>query len=384
MAGTIRVGIVGANPDRGWAVRAHVPALRALPGYQITAVGTTRTESAEAAARRFGARHAFTDARRLAEHPDVDLVLVAVKVPAHAELVGAALAAGKHVYCEWPLALDTAEATELAAAAEATGLADSARATVPADGAVRAVVGLQARYAPALRYARDLLAAGHIGTPTSATVYSARPLRAGGQVPGWAAYTMDRRTGAGLLEVAGGHTLDAVERLLGPITEVSARLALRLREVTVAETGEPVTATSPDQLLLTAVAGEGVPVAVHIHDGKITDGRTRIEVAGTTGDLALVSTGAHRGDGVQISPLRLYGTDGSGGWTELPVPDRYRRAPAALADTEAEALTELYAALAEDVRTGARTVPDFAAGVRVHRLLDAVRESADTGTAGTP
>ena len=54
--GRIRVGIVGANPDWGWAARAHIPALRALPDYEITAVGTTRTASARAAADRFGVR----------------------------------------------------------------------------------------------------------------------------------------------------------------------------------------------------------------------------------------------------------------------------------------------------------------------------------------
>src|SRR4051812_27273034 len=132
----IRVGIIGASPERGWAAAAHVPALRALPQYELTAVGTSRPESAREAARAFGAAHAFTDARRLAEHPEVDLVVVTVKVRAHAELVGAALAAGKHVYCEWPLGLTTAEAEHLAASARTAGVHDA--------------IGLQARYAPAI------------------------------------------------------------------------------------------------------------------------------------------------------------------------------------------------------------------------------------------
>ncbi|MFC7640621.1 hypothetical protein ACFQX6_06100 [Streptosporangium lutulentum] len=52
-ADTVRVGIIGANPDRGWAARAHIPALRALPDFEITAVGTSREASAREAARRF-------------------------------------------------------------------------------------------------------------------------------------------------------------------------------------------------------------------------------------------------------------------------------------------------------------------------------------------
>ncbi|MFF4414554.1 Gfo/Idh/MocA family oxidoreductase [Streptosporangium sp. NPDC001559] len=79
--------------------------------------------------RRSGTRH-------LAEHPEVDLVVITVRVPAHAELVEAALAAGKHVYCEWPLARTTDEADTLTKSAHSTG--------------VHHAVGLQARCAPAI------------------------------------------------------------------------------------------------------------------------------------------------------------------------------------------------------------------------------------------
>src|SRR5207302_2052583 len=119
----IRVGIIGANPDRGWAVRAHVPALRALrERYTLTAVATTNPDSAHRAANQFGATHAFADYRQLVEHSEVDLVIVSVKVPAHLELAGAAIANGKHVFSEWPLTVTTGEAVQLADAADAAGV----------------------------------------------------------------------------------------------------------------------------------------------------------------------------------------------------------------------------------------------------------------------
>jgi predicted dehydrogenase len=90
----------------------------------------------------------------------VDLVVVTVKVPAHVELVRAALDAGKHVYCEWPLATTAAEAADLAEAARRAG--------------VHAVVGLQARFAAAVERARRLIAEGAIGTVLSANLYSTR------------------------------------------------------------------------------------------------------------------------------------------------------------------------------------------------------------------
>ncbi len=116
--------------------------------------------SAEAARERFGARHPVTDPARPAAHPHVDRVVVTVKVPAHVELVRAALDAGKHVYCEWPLATTAAEAADLAEAARRAG--------------VHAVVGLQARFAAAVERARRLIAEGAIGTVLSANLYSTR------------------------------------------------------------------------------------------------------------------------------------------------------------------------------------------------------------------
>uniref|UniRef100_A0AAU2VN89 Gfo/Idh/MocA family oxidoreductase n=1 Tax=Streptomyces sp. NBC_00008 TaxID=2903610 RepID=A0AAU2VN89_9ACTN len=362
----IRVGVIGANPDRSWAARAHIPALTALPDYEITAVGTSRPESAREAARRFGAAHAFTDARRLAEHPEVDLVVVTVKVAAHAGLVGAALAAGKHVYCEWPLARTTEEAVALAQSAREAG--------------VRHVIGLQARHAPAIAYARDLVAEGHVGRVTSATVYAARGKGAGERIPAWAAYTLDSDSGAGLLEIAGGHTLDALRYVLGDFRDLSASLSVQHPRYTVAETGETVEATGPDHLLLNATLGGGAVVSAHIHDAKVTDARTRLEISGTRGDLVITSTEAGGAAGIQIDELRLLGTPAPGGTLqELPIPGRYRWASGTRPDAEGFNVAQMYARLALDLRTGSRDSPDFDAGLRAHRLLDVIRLSAATG-----
>ena len=83
MATTIGVGMVGVTPNRGFSSIAHMPALQALPDFEVVAVCTTRQETAEAAAKHYGARWAFADPAQLAQHPDVDLVTVCVKVPDH-------------------------------------------------------------------------------------------------------------------------------------------------------------------------------------------------------------------------------------------------------------------------------------------------------------
>src|SRR5436853_6178608 len=144
MTRRIRVGSIGANPDRGWGAEAHIPALRSLPDdFEITALSTSRRESADAAAKRFGVPLAFDNHDDLVNHADVDVVAITVKVPHHFELATAALRAGKAVYCEWPLGNGLQEAEKLAALAKQKG--------------VLAVAGLQARAAPSLRQGRDLV-----------------------------------------------------------------------------------------------------------------------------------------------------------------------------------------------------------------------------------
>src|SRR5580704_12629188 len=136
----IRVGIIGLSPNRGFASIAHIPALRALPDFEIAAVCTTRQESAEATARHFGIPLAFSDPEKLARHKEVDLVTVTVKVPDHYRPVIAAIEAGKHVYCEWPLGRNTEEARRMLYAADRAG--------------VRHVVGLQGQHSPTINYVK--------------------------------------------------------------------------------------------------------------------------------------------------------------------------------------------------------------------------------------
>lgn len=366
-ADRIRVGIVGASAERGWAKMAHIPALEALPQFELTAVGTSRVQTARQAAAEYGAAHAFANASELAAHPDVDLVVVNVKVPHHAELIRAALTEGKHVHSEWPLARTTAEAETLLASAETAGVHHS--------------VGLQARFSPVLNHARDLIADGYVGKVSSVTVYSSLSHRAGGTVSQATAYTVDRDNGASLVRVAGGHTLDALEHLVGGIAELSATLSVQYKDLTVAETGERIVATSADHLLVDAVLDSGAVAAVHIHKGKVAAPRTVVEIAGGEGDLVITTAGAAGGMGIQISELALRGARGIGSpLGDLPTPAGYRHVPAQVPGQPALNIAQFYARLADGIHTMEPRVPDFAHALRVHRLLDTIELAAHTGT----
>src|SRR5690348_8442046 len=156
MADKIRLGLIGASVRGTWSSRSHLPALRASADVELTAVCTTRADSAEAARQAYGARLAFDDWRKLVASPEIDAVAVVVRVPSHYEPTKAALQAGKHVYCEWPLGRTTAEAVELAALAKSRGLVTA--------------VGLQARVNPAIMHLKELVASGYAGEVMAAHV----------------------------------------------------------------------------------------------------------------------------------------------------------------------------------------------------------------------
>src|SRR5918912_2264998 len=100
MAGKIRLGFVGANVRSGWSSQSHFPALLASPDVELTAVCTTRPESAEEARQAFGAKLAFHDYRAMLASPEIEAVAVVGGVPAHYAPTRAGLEAGKHVYTQ--------------------------------------------------------------------------------------------------------------------------------------------------------------------------------------------------------------------------------------------------------------------------------------------
>src|SRR5207302_4216383 len=163
------------------------------------AVSASSAESARAAVEVFGVSAVFSDHEQMVIQPDIDLVAVTVKVPHHRELVSTALAAGKAVYCEWPLGRDLADARAMAALAAEQG--------------VRTVVGLQARQAPAIEFVQELLSDGYVGEVLSTTMIG---LSIPGDVVVQAnAYMLDNTNGANVITIPLGHSLDMLNYVLG-------------------------------------------------------------------------------------------------------------------------------------------------------------------------
>ena len=347
--GTLRSGIAGANAQRGWAADAHLPAIRALPGVEIAAVSARTRAIAEEAKALFGASRAYDDSIALTRDPDVDVIAVTVKVPEHRAIVLAALEVGKHVYCEWPLGRDRAEAEEMAAAARKAGR--------------HVAIGLQGLNASAVRNAARLVAQGAIGRPLSLRVVS--PTAGwGAESPAHYAYLQDDRSGATLATIAGGHTLAAIEAVVGAYEDVGALASTLVPTMRISGSDETVRRTCADHLLVSGRHAGGCVSSLEVIGG-VTDVPFAFQLRGTTGTLAIV--GGHVG-GYQAGALRVVTAPASES-ADMP-DDRGLSGPPAN-------VAELWARFADDIATGRRTVPDFDRAVALTRLLDAIDASSD-------
>jgi predicted dehydrogenase len=361
VTGKIGVGIIGANPDRGWAASAHIPALQSLSQYEIRALSTTRADSARRAGQKFGVPLVFDNHEALVMHPSVDLVVITVKVPLHRELVTAALRAGKHVYCEWPLGNGLAEAAELAELAEAKG--------------VRGFVGLQARFSPAIQYVRLLVADGYVGRVLSTTLVGSG-MAWGSVSPAADAYVNDRRNGATLLTIPLGHTIDAVCGVLGEFDTVSAVITNNLTEAIVMETQARIAKSAEDQVLIAGTLESGAAISVHYRGGRSRGTNFHWEINGSEGDLLLTGPGGH----LQfMEPTVRGGRAADKGLAELAVPAKYRWAPAAVPAGPPLNVAQAYLRLAGDLEHGTQDVATFDQAVKRHRLLEAASTAAQCG-----
>ncbi|HSI92883.1 MAG TPA: Gfo/Idh/MocA family oxidoreductase [Jiangellaceae bacterium] len=352
-----------------------VPRLRVLAGRNAAA--------ATAVAEKFGWEHVETDWRALIARDDVDVVDVCTPGDTHAEIAIAALAAGKHVLCEKPLANSVPEAEAMAEAAR----------MAQARG-VRSMVGFTYRRVPAIKLARSLVAEGRLGTIRHVRAQYLQDWLIDPQAP--LSWRLDKeRAGSGALGDIGAHIVDLTQYITGErITGVSAMMETFVKERPVAASFDGLAGT----------AGEGVgPVTVDdaaIFLGRFSGGALatfeatrfatgrknaiRIEINGTDGSLAF--------DFEDMNLLHLLETsDGAktAGFRRILVTEPehpYIAAwwPAGHILGYEHGFTHQAVDLVNAIAEGHDPEPSFADGLNVQRVLAAVEDSAAKDSVWTP
>ncbi|MFF7472993.1 Gfo/Idh/MocA family oxidoreductase [Streptomyces sp. NPDC008092] len=338
----LRIGLVGAGQISG----AYLRTFPRLANLRLTAVADLDLERAKTAAADVPGARALA-LPELCAADDVDLVLNLTIPAAHAEVAHAAIAAGKHVYGEKPLAATTAEARAVLDAAE--------RAGVRVGCAPDTVLGT------GVQTARAALDAGDIGTPVAATAFMTTP----GHERWHPAPEFYYRPGGGPLLDMGPYYLTALVTLLGPVRRV---------------TGFSSTVRSTRTIGSGPRAGTDFPVDVATHVTGVLEHASgalstlvmsfevwaaqlpRIEVYGTAGSLSVPDPNGFDGQ------VRLFRAEGDG-WEDLPVRGGYADA------SRGYGVSDLARALAAGT-------PHRASGQLAQHVLDVMESLLAAGESG--
>jgi len=284
----IGVGVIGF----GWLGQAHSRSLLRIPtlfgerGFdtELVVCGDTLPERREQAVGSFGFARAAADWRAVVDAPDVDVVFIAAPNMLHLELVAAAAAAGKHVFCEKPVGGTPEQTVRAEKAARAAGVVSG--------------VGYNYRWAPLVQYARQLIADGRLGEITNYrgrffSMYGSDPLG----VLSWR-FLVDQ-AGHGVTTDLMSHSVDLALMLMGPITRVVGTTETFIRE-------RPLPGAAGSHY------GRGRP-------GAPTGTVTNEDYAGMLCEFASGARGTFEASRSIVGPesqnaFEVYGTKGALGW----------------------------------------------------------------------
>ncbi len=349
---TLGFAIVGCG---GIALQNHLPGLALCPETRLAALCDTVPATLERARQQTGVKVVSTDYREIVRRDDVDAVILATPNHTHKEIALAAIAAGKHVLCEKPLALNAADARAMAEAAEAAD--------------VRHMTAFTYRFVPAMRYLAHLAKRGDLGE-----LYHYRSCRLqdwGTRDLGWR--QLRALAGSGELGDMLSHRIDFAHLLAGPIK----RLVSGLRRFHAVRMGKP--SELDDWVAIMAEFGCGATGV--LESSKLATGRNEswrsldlVELNGSersfvfsTGNWNTLQTGKLGGPGLE----------------SIPVPKPFWRWPGSLRDPHVgdPLVTFRYDQaweFVDAIRNRRACVPSFHDGVRVQVVMDAAVRSAES------
>jgi predicted dehydrogenase len=349
----VRIGLIGAGLIGG----THSAVLRTIADVmpdqvELVAVADPNTETRELFLSLYGYRHAYADAGAVFARSDVDAVFVCTPTVFHAELVRAAAAAGKHLFCEKPLAMTHAEAMAMQAAVRAAG--------------VKAQIGLVLRFSSVYTVMRDLLRSSEVGEPMAVVfrddqVFPVRGIH-------HTAWRKDRSLSAGgtLIE-HGVHDLDLLTWFFGPVASLRAWLQNRAGHPGV----EDYVAVE-----LEFVSGLRAQLVTLWHDMIQRPSNRRLEIFCQRGFLA--------SDHDMVGDVIVQIGDGAeqrldAGAVLLRFETLLQRSEARFRDWYAVPYLLQDLAFVEALLAGHDPAPGLEIGVEAQRLAEAVYRAADSG-----
>jgi predicted dehydrogenase len=338
MRGIVTIGIVGA----GFGQQVHAPAFRSSPGCELGAICASRLERARQAAQTLGIPKATDDWRELVADPDIHALALAVPPSLQADIALAAAQAGKHLFCEKPLALNVSQAQGILTAARQAKIVHAMDFIFPEIGA--------------WQKAQELLRSSVLGRIRHAALtWRVETYAYRAKTDNW---KTREASGGGTLNNLASHTFYYLEWLLGPIENVLARLAPREAEVEA----------RVDAWIEFA---NGFSGTVSIAADAFLGSGHRLEVYGDLGTLVLENPTMDHARGFKLS----LGTRAAPQLAAIETPNDDTHA-----DGRVYPVSRIAGRFIEAIRSGGTAVPNLENGLRVQVLLDALRLADRSGS----
>ena len=357
MKNVVRIGIIGT----GFARKVQIPAFKMCENAEIVSIASASLANAKSTAAEFGIAHFTDDWRETIGRQDVDLICITTPPKLHHEMTMLAIANGKHLLCEKPMAMNATEAREMTDAARKAG--------------VLALIDHELRFQAGRQKAYTMLREGSIGRVRHVKYHFRAPHR-GDPNAEWNWWS-DETEGGGALGAIVSHIIDSFHWFLGTtVSQVYCQLQTHIKQRRD-RNGTTRDVTTDDESLLVLrfapndVTGEATGV-VSVSMTEYPGYKNRIEFYGTEGSLAV----EHRGE------IFVASSDGSD-WRsiEVPIGDPIAGIPdTGFARGFIEFAPEIIAAIREG-RTSIEHAATFQDGLAIQQVLDAARESNGAGQA---
>lgn len=364
--GRLRVGIVSAN----WGALAHLPAWRTLgEAVEVTAICTSREETALAAAQKFGVARPFWNYEEMCADPDIDIIDAGTNPVLREKIVTAALLGGKHAVNQIPFATSAEVARKLDALRRGQGLQGAAAASV---------MGL-----PHLALMKEMIEGGEIGEvyQVSCSWQMSFFLQI---MPGFP-YTWFGKSGLGVSVARnnGSHMLHALRHLFGPVAAVSANIKTQLKQWQLPDGTVQAVETDDTCHALLNFASGAMGMLATSWTAADSPGFS-IEAFGSTGRLRLTSL-----QYPNIQSAKLYASKNdkvhhAPSGAEVPVPERLLTAGGKIVALGPEdlyngaqrlSLARVFETLTEAIRGRGEPLPGFARAAEVQGLIEALYEA---------
>lgn len=368
----VRVGIIGF----GFIGKVHAYGYRNLPFFydpvpleaEITHVVTSRRETAEKARQVVGARVASTDYREVTENPEIDIVHICTPNSAHKDALLSAMQHQKHIYCDKPLVNTSEEADEIEAALpDYRGVAQ---------------MTFHNRFFPATIHAKRLIDEGALGQVLQ---FRGAYLHSGSADPDAPLrWKLTAAAGGGVIADIASHIIDSLDWLVGPFKSFQSATHIAFPERPLP--GDPSAKGKVDAedcvLIMADLAAGGVGVLEASKLATGTEDELRIEIHGTRGAIRFNLMEPHYLE--YYDATASYPPTGSRGWTRIDTGRRYETPSTSFPSPKAaigwlrghvECLGNFLCAVADE----RPAEPGLRQGIRIQRLMGAVRRSAKEG-----